>query len=97
MHTLVEMDGSLGQFEDRRGRCLLLGLLLLLHLLFEQSLKLFLYAIDLVGVGLDGFVIVACHFVAFSTVLGVEYFWRACDELSRLNIDRLLEDLCLVL
>ena len=54
-------------------------------------------AINFICVSLDGFVVVLGHLVTFSLVLSVENVWRVCDELSSLNIDRLLEYLCLVL
>ena len=78
------------------GRCLQLYILLF-FLLSEEVLKLFLNAINFIGVSLDGFVVVLGHLVTFSFVLSVENAWRVCDELSRLSIDRLLEYLCLVL
>ena len=95
MHTLVEVHGSMWQFLNS-GRCLLLHILLL-FLLSEEVLKLLLNAINFIGVSLDGFVVVLGYLVTFSLILSVENAWRVCDELSCLNIDRLLEYLCLVL
>lgn len=95
MNTLVEMNGSMRRFLNI-GRCLLLPILLL-FLLSEEVLKLLLNAINFICVSLDGFVVVLSYLVTFSLVLSVENVWRVCDELSCLNIDRLLKYLCLVL